>query len=138
MIDVNIRGVLYGIAAALPVMKKQKSGQFVSLSSIGGHRVSPAAAIYCATKFAVLAISEGLRQEVSDIRVSVVSPGVTESELAEHISDLAAAQAMKDFRRVAIPAFAVARAICFQLSSPKVLMSARLLCAPPQVLTDCC
>jgi len=76
MIDVNIKGVLYGIAAALPVMKAQKSGQIINLSSIGGHAVSPTAAVYCATKFAVGAISEGLRQEVGgDIRVTVISPG---------------------------------------------------------------
>jgi Short-chain alcohol dehydrogenase of unknown specificity len=88
MIDVNIKGVLYGIAAALPVMKAQKSGQIINLSSIGGHAVSPTAAVYCATKFAVRAISEGLRQEVGgDIRVTVISPGVTESELAESITD---------------------------------------------------
>jgi NADP-dependent 3-hydroxy acid dehydrogenase YdfG len=73
MIDVNIRGVLHGIAAGLPLMQQQGSGQFINLSSIGGHMVYPAAAVYCATKFAVLAISEGLRQEVNNIRVTVVS-----------------------------------------------------------------
>ena len=83
MIDVNVRGVLHGIAAVLPLMQQAKSGQIVNLSSIGGHAVSPTAAVYCATKFAVRAISEGLRQEVGgDIRVTVISPGVTESELA--------------------------------------------------------
>lgn len=88
MIDVNIKGVLYGIAAVLPMMKAQKTGQIINISSIGGHTVSPTAAIYCATKFAVNAISEGLRQEVGgDIRVTVISPGVTESELANSITD---------------------------------------------------
>ncbi|QRK06564.1 SDR family oxidoreductase [Archangium violaceum] len=119
MIDVNIRGVLHGIAAGLPLMKKQRSGQFINLSSIGGHSVSPTAAVYCATKFAVMAISEGLRQEVGgDIRVTVISPGVTESELAESISDPLAQKTMKDFRRIAIPADSVARAIAFAIEQP--------------------
>jgi NADP-dependent 3-hydroxy acid dehydrogenase YdfG len=119
MIDVNIRGVLHGIAAGLPLMKKQGRGQFINLSSIGGHRVSPTAAVYCATKFAVNAISEGLRLEAgSDIRVTVISPGVTESELADSISDPAARERMKDYRRIAIPADAVARAILYAIEQP--------------------
>ncbi len=118
MIDVNIRGVLNGIAASLPVMNEQGSGQIVNLSSIGGHAVSPTAAVYCATKFAVRAISDGLRQETDRIRVSVVSPGVTESELAETISDETARSAMRDFRRIAIPASAIARAIAYAIEQP--------------------
>ena len=119
MIDVNIRGVLHGIAAALPRFRRQGSGQFVNISSIGGHHVSPTAAVYCATKYAVLAISEGLRQEVGgDIRVTVVSPGVTESELADSISDPAAAAGMREFRRIAISPDAVARAIAFAVEQP--------------------
>lgn len=119
MIDVNIKGVLYGIAAALPVMKAQKAGQIINLSSIGGHTVSPTAAVYCATKFAVGAISEGLRQEVGgDIRVTVISPGVTESELADSISDETARIGMQEFRRLSIPAEAVARSILFAIAQP--------------------
>lgn len=119
MIDVNIKGVLYGIAAALPVMKAQKSGQIINLSSIGGHTVSPTAAVYCATKFAVGALSEGLRQEVGgDIRVTVISPGVTESELADSISDEAARLGMQEFRKLSIPASAIARAILFAIEQP--------------------
>jgi NADP-dependent 3-hydroxy acid dehydrogenase YdfG len=119
MIDVNIRGVLHGIAAGLPVMKAQGRGQFINVSSIGGHAVSPTAAVYCATKFAVNAISEGLRQEVGgDIRVTVISPGVTESELAESITDVHSQQVMKDFRRIAIPAEAIARSILFAIEQP--------------------
>ena len=105
MIDVNIRGVLHGISAALPVMRAQGSGHIVNVASIGAHEVEPTAAVYCATKFAVWAISEGLRKEQSgDIRVSVISPGVTESELAESISDEQARDAMRDYRALAIPA----------------------------------
>jgi NADP-dependent 3-hydroxy acid dehydrogenase YdfG len=119
MIDVNIKGVLYGIAAVLPIMKAQKSGQIINISSIGGHAVSPTAAVYCATKFAVGAISEGLRQEVGgDIRVTVISPGVTESELANTISDDDARKGMQEFRKLCIPAEAIARTILFAVSQP--------------------
>jgi NADP-dependent 3-hydroxy acid dehydrogenase YdfG len=119
MIDVNIRGVLHGIAAALPHMRARRRGQFVNLSSIGGHAVSPTAAVYCATKFAVRAISEGLRQEVgADIRVTILSPGVTTSELAETITDPAGRAAMRDFRSIAIPADAIARAVAYAVEQP--------------------
>ncbi|HSX64147.1 MAG TPA: SDR family oxidoreductase [Pseudoxanthomonas sp.] len=118
MIDVNIRGVLHGIAAGLPLMKTQGGGQFINLSSIGGHAVYPTAAVYCATKYAVLAISEGLRQESQDIRVTVISPGVTTSELADSISDPVARQGMDEFRKTAIPAEAIARAIAYAIEQP--------------------
>jgi NADP-dependent 3-hydroxy acid dehydrogenase YdfG len=119
MIDVNVRGVLHGIAAALPVMQAQRHGQFVNVASIGAHQVSPTAAVYCATKYAVWAISEGLRQEVGgDIRVTTLCPGVTESELAESISDPAGREEMRTFRRFAIPASSVGRAIAFAVDQP--------------------
>ncbi|HEX9000527.1 MAG TPA: SDR family oxidoreductase [Blastocatellia bacterium] len=118
MIDVNIRGVLHGIAAGLPLMKKQGFGQFINVSSIGGHAVYPTAAVYCATKYAVIAISEGLRQEHQDLRVTVISPGVTESELADTISDPGAAEGMREFRKIAISADAIARAIAFAVEQP--------------------
>ena len=119
MIDVNIRGVLHGIAAVLPLMQRQRSGQIINLASIGAHAVSPTAAVYCATKYAVWAISEGLRQEVGgDIRVTVVSPGVTTSELADSISDLTGRTEMQAFRQIAIPADAVARTIAFAIAQP--------------------
>jgi NADP-dependent 3-hydroxy acid dehydrogenase YdfG len=118
MIDVNIRGVLHGIRAGLPIMKRQGSGQFVNISSIGGHQVYPTAAVYCATKFAVVAISEGLRQEHDDIRVTVISPGVTRSELASTITDPGAQAAMAEFRQIAIEPEAIARAIAFSIEQP--------------------
>lgn len=118
MIDVNIRGVLHGIAAALPLMKKQGHGQIINISSIGGHMVAPTAAVYCATKFAVNAISEGLRQENTDLRVTIISPGVTTSELAHTITDEGAAKFMEEFRQQAIPAEAIARAISFAIDQP--------------------
>ncbi|MFD8888755.1 SDR family oxidoreductase [Streptomyces erythrochromogenes] len=119
MIDVNVRGVLYGIAAALPVMRAQGAGHIVNIASVGAYEVSPTAAVYCATKFAVQAISEGLRQESGGgVRVTLVSPGVTESELADGISDPAAREAMKAYRAVALPASAVADAIAYAVSQP--------------------
>jgi NADP-dependent 3-hydroxy acid dehydrogenase YdfG len=119
MIDVNVRGVLHGIAAALPVMQRQRSGQIINMASIGAYTVSPTAAVYCATKFAVAAISEGLRQEVGgDIRVTVVSPGVVESELADSISDPSGREEMRSFRRIAIKPDAIARTIQFAIEQP--------------------
>lgn len=130
MIDVNIRGVLHGIAAGLPLMQRQRAGQFVNIASIGAYAVSPTAAVYCATKYAVRAISEGLRQEVGDIRVTLVSPGVTESELAESISDDTARSAMNDFRRIAIAAEAIARAIAYAIDQPADVDVSELVVRP--------
>lgn len=118
MIDVNIRGVLHGIAAALPVMQAQGGGQIINVASTAGRRVWPSASVYCATKHAVLAISEGLRQEHDNLRVTVVSPGVTTSELAETTSDAGIKAWLEDFRQVAIPADAVARAIAYAVEQP--------------------
>ncbi|QVQ24403.1 SDR family oxidoreductase [Achromobacter deleyi] len=118
MIDVNIRGVLHGIAAVLPRMERQGHGQVINVSSIGGLSVSPTAAVYCATKFAVRAISDGLRQETSKIRVTVICPGVVESELADTITDEAASKAMQEYRRVALRPDAIARAIAYAIDQP--------------------
>jgi len=120
MIDVNIKGVLYGIAAGLPLMKQQGFGHFVNISSIGGHAVYPTAAVYCATKYAVRAISEGLRQEQldGDIRVTIISPGVVESELANSITDPASRAAMDSFRQIALTPDAIARAVCYAIEQP--------------------
>ncbi len=130
MIDVNIKGVLHGIAVALPSMAARGSGQIINLSSIGGHAVSPTAAVYCATKFAVRAISDGLRQETDKIRVTVVSPGVTESELADSISDAAGRDEMKAFRRIAIPADAIARAIGYAIEQPDEVDVSEIIVRP--------
>jgi len=118
MIDVNIRGVLHGIAAVLPTMEAQGLGQIINISSIGGLSVSPTAAVYCATKFAVRAISDGLRQETDKIRVTVICPGVVESELADSITDDTARSAMQAFRRIAITPDAIARAIAYAVEQP--------------------
>lgn len=131
MIDVNIRGVLHGIAAALPLMQSQRTGQIINIASIGAYAVSPTAAVYCATKYAVRAISEGLRQEVGgDIRVTVIAPGVTESELAESISDEGGREEMKAFRKIAIPAEAIARAIAYAVEQPAEVDVSELIVRP--------
>ncbi|MEU0342379.1 SDR family oxidoreductase [Streptomyces bobili] len=131
MIDVNVRGVLHGIAAALPLMQAQRRGQFVNVASIGAHQVSPTAAVYCATKYAVWAISEGLRQEVGgDIRVTTVCPGVTESELAESISDPVGREEMRTFRNVAIPASAIGTAIAFAIDQPAEVDVSEIIVRP--------
>jgi NADP-dependent 3-hydroxy acid dehydrogenase YdfG len=118
MLDVNVRGVLHGIAAVLPLMEAQGHGQVINISSIGGLSVSPTAAVYCATKFAVRAISDGLRQESDIIRVTVVCPGVVESELANSIADDTAREAMQAFRRVALDPEAIARALVYAIEQP--------------------
>lgn len=130
MIDVNLRGVLHGIAAALPRMKAQGSGHFVNISSIGGYRVWPTCGVYSATKYAVRAISEGLRLENDDIRVTVVSPGVVESELAHTITDPVAASAMVDFRSIALTPDAIARAIAYAVEQPEDVDVSELIIRP--------
>jgi NADP-dependent 3-hydroxy acid dehydrogenase YdfG len=130
MIDVNIRGVLHGIAAVLPLMKQQGSGQIVNVSSIGGHATFPTAAVYCATKYAVIAISEGLRQESTDIRVTVVSPGVVESELASTITHETTRAYMDDFRKIALTPDAIARAIAFAVEQPKDVDVSEIIVRP--------
>ena len=130
MIDVNVRGVLHGIAAVLPQMRELKSGQIINVSSIGAHQVSPTAAVYCATKFAVNAISEGLRQENPDVRVTIISPGVVESELADSISDPASRELMKGYRAIALQPDAIARAISYAIEQPKDVNTAEIIVRP--------
>jgi NADP-dependent 3-hydroxy acid dehydrogenase YdfG len=122
MIDVNIKGVLYGIAAALPYMKEQKSGHFINVSSVAGHRVGPSFAVYAATKYAVRALSEGLRQEVKpyNIRTTVISPGAVATELPNSVTDPDAATRIRKFyAEAAIPADSFARAVAFAISQPE-------------------
>lgn len=118
MIDVNIRGVLHGIAAALPLMEAQGHGQIVNIASTAGHQIIPSAAVYCATKFAVRVISEALRQETDKVRVTVVSPGVTVSELAHTISHPETAAFIDEYRKTALPAEAIARAVRYAIEQP--------------------
>ncbi len=122
MIDVNIKGVLYGIAAALPYMKEQKVGQIINVSSVAGHKVGPGFAVYAATKHAVRALSEGLRQEVKpyNIRTTVISPGAVATELPNSTTDPVAAERVRKFYAdAAIPADAFARTVAFAISQPE-------------------
>ncbi|MBF2014965.1 MAG: SDR family oxidoreductase [Rivularia sp. T60_A2020_040] len=119
MIDVNIKGVLYGIAAVLPIMRQQKSGHIINLSSVAGHKVFPAGTVYCATKFAVKAISEGIRLESNgEIRSTNISPGAVETELTNTISDSETAKGVNQLYSVAIDADAIARAITYAIEQP--------------------
>jgi NADP-dependent 3-hydroxy acid dehydrogenase YdfG len=118
MVDVNIKGVLYGIAAVLPEMTARGSGHVINMASIGGLAVSPTAAVYCATKYAVRALSEGLRQENDKIRVTCIYPGVVESELADTITDPAAAELMRTYRAIALKPDAIARAVRYAIEQP--------------------
>ncbi len=122
MIDVNIKGVLYGIAAALPHMQRQKAGHIINVSSVAGHKVRPGIAVYSATKHAVRALSEGLRQEVKpwNIRTTVISPGAVATELPNTVTDPDAAERLhKYYAEIAIPADSFARAVAFAMSQPE-------------------
>jgi len=121
MIDVNIKGVLYGIAAALPYMKRQKSGHIINVSSVAGHKVRPGGAVYSATKHAVRVLSEGLRQEVKpyNIRTTVISPGAVDTELPNSITEPDIAENIRKVYELAIPAESFARAVAFAMSQPE-------------------
>lgn len=121
MIDVNIKGVLYGVAAALPYMKERKSGHIVNVSSVAGHKVRPGNTVYAATKHAVRALSEGLRMEVKtyNIRTTIISPGAVATELPDSVKEPGvAASVRKLYEDVAIPADSFARVVAFALSQP--------------------
>jgi NADP-dependent 3-hydroxy acid dehydrogenase YdfG len=119
-IDVNLKGVLYGIAAALPYMKQQHAGHIINVSSVAGHKVRPGSAVYAATKAAVLVISEGLRQEVKPyhIRTTVISPGAVATELPNSVIEPDIAANVRKLYEIAIPADSFARAVAFAISQP--------------------
>jgi NADP-dependent 3-hydroxy acid dehydrogenase YdfG len=132
MIDVNIKGVLYGIAAALPHMQAQKSGHIINVSSVAGHKVGPGGVVYAATKHAVRAISEGLRQEVKpyNIRTTIISPGAVATELTQTITDPVVAEGMKAVYAQAVPADSFARLVAFAISQPPELDINEILFRP--------
>lgn len=122
MLDVNLMGTLHGIAAALPHMKTRKAGHIINVSSVYGHKVAPGAAVYCATKHAVRALSEGLRQEVKpyNIRTTVISPGAVATELLDHISEKDIAETVREHvDQIAVPADTFARMVAFAISQPE-------------------
>ena len=118
MIDVNLKGVLYGIAAALPHMKAQRSGHIINVSSVAGHKVRPGSAVYAATKTAVRVISEGLRQEVKpyNIRTTVISPGAVATELADSVTEPDVAENVRKAMEIALPADSFATMVVFAMS----------------------
>ncbi|WP_193200284.1 SDR family oxidoreductase [Nostoc sp. MG11] len=119
MINVNINGVLNGIAAGLPIMEAQGGGQFINTASIAAHWVGPTSAVYSATKYAVWAISDGLRQESKNIRVTIISPGVVETELGSDISDQASKGFLQELRKTALTPDAIARAVLYAVAQPE-------------------
>jgi len=119
MIDVNIKGVFCNIAAVLPIMRKEHAGHIINMSSIAGHKVAPGGTVCCATKFAVRAISEGVRLEDNgEIRCTNISPGAVATELTDHITDADIARHAKKLYEDAIDAAAIARAIVFAVEQP--------------------
>lgn len=121
MIDVNLKGMLHGIAAVLPHMQAQQSGHIINVASVAGHKVRPGAAVYAATKHAVRVVSEGLRQEVTpfNIRVTVISPGAVNTELSSSITEEdAAAMFEQYYTETAVSADSFARCVTFAISQP--------------------
>jgi NADP-dependent 3-hydroxy acid dehydrogenase YdfG len=120
MIDVNIKGVLYGIAAAYPVMQQQKSGHMINVASVAGHKVRPGSTVYSATKHAVRVISEGFRQEAKPfgIRTTIISPGAVATELPGSITEPDIAENARRMYQSAIPADSFARAVAFAIGQP--------------------
>ncbi|HEI8868663.1 TPA: SDR family oxidoreductase [Serratia odorifera] len=134
MIDINIKGVLYGIAAALPVFERQNGGHFINISSVAGVKVfSPGGTVYSGTKFAVRAISEGLRHEVgAHIRTTTICPGAVDSELKFGSSDADSSQFVQEFYQQAIPADSVARAVAYAIEQPAEVDINEIVLRPTQ------
>jgi NADP-dependent 3-hydroxy acid dehydrogenase YdfG len=121
MVDVNIKGLLYGVAAVLPIMQKQNQGHIINIASVFGIKVfAPGATVYCATKAAVRALTEGLRMELhsQNIRCTMISPGAVASELPESSSEEATRKNLREFYKMAIPADLIARAIGYAIEQP--------------------
>ena len=120
MIDINVKGVLYGIAAVLPIMKQQKSGHIINVSSVAGHKVRPGNSVYAATKHAVRVLSEGLRMEVKayGIRTTIISPGAVATELADSVTEPDLQERTRALYAMAIPAEVIARSIAYVIGEP--------------------
>ena len=135
MVDVNIKGVLYGIAAVLPIMERQKSGHILNVSSVAGHQVSKGSAVYSGTKYAVRAISDGLRQEIDpshEIRVTIVSPGAVETELTHTITDEDVLDSFKSMSMEMLQAKDIANAIAYAVEQPAHVDVNEILIRPRQ------
>ncbi|WP_077305519.1 SDR family oxidoreductase [Terribacillus halophilus] len=134
MVDVNIKGVLYGIAAVLPHMRERKQGHIINTSSVAGHKSSPGSAVYSGTKFAVRAITEGLRQEeaANNIRTTIISPGAIKTELPDSITDDEIREGMGEVLNAAVTPDSIARAVRYALSEPGDVAVNELLIRPTQ------
>lgn len=134
MIDTNLKGVLYGVAAAFPVFQRQGSGHFINVASVAGIKVlAPGGVVYSATKFAVRALSEGLRQEAGrTIRTTLISPGAVESELQFGSTDKESLAFLQEFYKQAIPADAIARAVLFAIEQPNDVDVNEIIVRPTQ------
>lgn len=132
MISTNLKGTLYGIGAALPYFKARKKGHFINVSSFSGHLVDPTSAVYSATKFAVRALSEGLRQEVKpyNIRTTIISPGIIQSELTQAITDAFSKEMVKGMESMAISANAIAHAVAYVISQPQDVDVSEMIIRP--------
>jgi NADP-dependent 3-hydroxy acid dehydrogenase YdfG len=132
MIDVNVKGLLYGIAAALPLMKEQRGGHIINVSSVAGHKVRPGNAVYAATKHAVRVISEGLRMEVKPygIRTTIISPGAVATELADSVTEPDLQERTRSLYAMAIPAEVIARAIAYVIAEPSEVDVNEILLRP--------
>ena len=120
-IDVNIKGVLYGVAATLPHMQRQKSGHIINIASVLGIKVfAPGATVYCATKAGVRVLTEGLRMELhsQNVRCTIISPGVVATEIPESSSEEATRKRLREFYKIAIPGESIARAIAYAIEQP--------------------
>lgn len=130
MVDVNIKGVLWGIGAVLPAMERQGAGQIINIGSIGALQSVPTAAVYCGTKFAVRAISDGLRQESPTVRVTCVNPGVVESELAATITHAETMAFMDEYRAIALQPSDIARAVRQLIDAPSTVDTSEITIRP--------
>jgi NADP-dependent 3-hydroxy acid dehydrogenase YdfG len=134
MIDVNIKGVLYGVAAALPHMVNQRAGHIISVSSVAGHKVRPGSTVYSATKHAVRVIAEGLRQEVKPygLRTTIISPGAVDTELPDSITEPDVAEGVRKFYDIAIAPESFARAVAYAIGQPDDVDINEILFRPTQ------
>ena len=132
MIDVNVKGLLYGIAAVLPIMKEQRSGHVINVSSVAGHKVRPGNSVYAATKHAVRVISEGLRMEVKPygIRTTIISPGAIATELADSVTEPDLQERTRALYAMAVPAEVIARAIAYVIAEPREVDVNEILVRP--------
>ncbi|GMA47583.1 SDR family oxidoreductase [Tetragenococcus muriaticus] len=134
MIDINIKGVLYGISAVLPTMREQKSGQVINLSSLAGHQLNPGGAVYSGTKFAVRAITETLRQEEQEagtnLRTTIISPGAVDTELTDAITDPDVKPVFDEVYKSAITPESIARSIAFAIAEDESVTLNEMIISP--------